>query len=186
MIAIHNGVALYKGTLTLTDQGLFGHGFVDRKLNRSNCILVNKPSPSPWIGRGWLWDGEEFTMTDWWRYEYINSKIASKANEIDSDFESEISILKAGYTDDEMKSWDKQDQEARAYLLDNTSTTPLLSSMIGERGGDIHDFSIKIVKNSDSWSVAYGAALGRKQKRQKELENIDVDSIDVISIIDGV
>ena len=183
MLAIHEGVVLYEGDLRLTATGLFSKTFVDRRLNSDNCTLLDLPAPSPWIGGGWTWDGMEFAQEAWWVEEYAKQQVSVKAAQIVSDFESEVSQLKANYTETEIKSWGKQEQEAREYLSNNSTITPLLSSMVSERGDTVLNLATKIVGNADAWAVAYGAALGRKHRRESAISAVDLNSATVLTQI---
>lgn len=64
MILVKDGVALYAGDLTLTDEQLIGKGFVDRRLNTSNSELIDIPTPKNFRGRGFTWDGTTLLPTN--------------------------------------------------------------------------------------------------------------------------
>ena len=90
-------------------------------------------------------------------------------NEINSTFESEIAVIKEGYTEDEVKSWPQQIAEAEAYQADNTAVTPLLDAMVAQRGGTKDELVLRIAANATQYAQVFGAALGKKQKAITDL-----------------
>lgn len=90
--------------------------------------------------------------------------------EINATFEEEIAAVKAGYTEDEIKSWGQQALEAIAYQKDQTAETPLLDSILVGRGGTKDELVLKIATNAKQYAKVFGKALGKKQKRIREIE----------------
>ena len=89
--------------------------------------------------------------------------------EINATFEEEIAAIKAGYTEDEIKSWPQQIAESEAYQADNTAATPLLDSMIAATGGTKDELVLRIATNATQYAQVFGAALGKKQKAIADL-----------------
>ena len=104
-------------------------------------------------------------------------RVAAKAEEakqlviaeINATFEEEIAAIKAGYTEDEIKSWPQQIAEAEAYQADNTAATPLLDAMIAATGGTKDELVLSIATNATQYAQVFGAALGKKQKAIADL-----------------
>jgi hypothetical protein len=92
MIAIHENIAVYAGRMTLTAAGLYGDGFVDKRLNPDNCTLIDIQTPTPWKGRGYVWDGSTLTMTPQFAVESLEEAKAAKKNEIEFDRDAELEI----------------------------------------------------------------------------------------------
>lgn len=97
-------------------------------------------------------------------------EIAQDTKRINQDFEQEISLIREGYNEDEIKSWDQQALEAIAYQKDQTAETPLLDSILVGRGGTKDEFVLKIATNATQYARVFGEALGKKQKRISEIE----------------
>lgn len=97
-------------------------------------------------------------------------EIAEDAKRIDQDFEREISSVREGYNEDEIKSWDQQALEATAYQKDQTAETPLLDAILVNRGGTKDELVLKIATNATQYARVFGQALGKKQKRISEIE----------------
>lgn len=75
----------------------------------------------------------------------------------------ELEAVRAGYPDDEVQSWAKQESEARAYVADETATTPLLSAMSEARGVELAVLAAKVIEKADFFAVASGRAIGTRQ-----------------------
>ena len=90
--------------------------------------------------------------------------------EINATFEKEIAAIKAGYTEDEIKSWSQQVAEAEAYQADNTAATPLLDAMVAQRGDTKDELVLRIATNAAQYAQVFGAALGKKQKAIADLD----------------
>lgn len=110
----------------------------------------------------------------------------AKQEQINSDFTLSASALKNGYTEDEIKSWDKQETEAKAFTADPLATTPLLSAMVSTRGDTVAALAATILSNSAAWTAAYGATLGTKHAREAALAAIDLNAVDAIAQIEAI
>ena len=94
---------------------------------------------------------------------------ASAITEINRTFEEEISAVKEGYTEDEIKSWPQQVAEAQAYQADQTVSTPLLDAIVSQRGGTKDELVLRIATNATQYAQVFGVALGKKQKAIADL-----------------
>lgn len=90
--------------------------------------------------------------------------LLTKAN---ADFEAAVSRLTASIPASEVSTWTKQEQEARAYLLDNSSLTPLIDAICLARGIDKSYLVDKIIEKADAYAVAIGTLTGNRQKQEK-------------------
>jgi hypothetical protein len=118
----------------------------------------------------WLAEGNtpepEFTDA-----ELLAQEKALKLVEATAAYNTSISAL-VGNTDQyEMTSWAKQEAEARAYMVDNTIATPLLSGMVVARGLDenVADLAKIIIAKADAYQAAYASILGTYQAKQKAI-----------------
>jgi hypothetical protein len=83
----------------------------------------------------------------------------------------------------EMVSWGKQETEARAYMSDNASATPMIDAILTTRnlGETKLELVNKIIGYSDAYQVAYGTLLGAWQNKQKQVElALTVDEVNLI------
>ena len=95
-----------------------------------------------------------------------NSYLLSKAN---ADFEAAISSLTSSVPVSEISTWTKQEQEARAYLLDSNASTPFIDAICLARDCDKSYLVGKIIEKADAYAVAVGTLTGIRQKLEKEI-----------------
>ena len=95
-----------------------------------------------------------------------NSYLLSKAN---ADFEAAISSLTSSTPTSEISTWTKQEQEARAYLLDSNASTPFIDAICLARECDKSYLVAKIIEKADAYAIAVGTLTGIRQKLEKEI-----------------
>jgi hypothetical protein len=115
-----------------------------------------------------------------------SDNLTKKSATITADFNNAVTAMKAGYSDDEVKSWDKQEQEAAAYLASSSAPTPLLSSMVARRGDTVAELAAKVAANAVLFTAAYGDALGLLHSKEAALALIDLTAVDAIAQIEAV
>lgn len=108
----------------------------------------------------------------------VEKAATDKRREIERDFAGAVAQMTAGYPEDEVKSWDQQKEEARAFAADPDALTPLLDSMIATSGETKEDLTTLILDNADAFALFYGKALGVKRARIKALNAIDLTAAD--------
>ena len=94
---------------------------------------------------------------------------AAKLTEINAACDAEIEAIKVSYPNTEVMTWDKQEQEARALVLDATTATPLIDSIASARGLDRVELANRIIANADQFATASGVFLGKRQKLKDEI-----------------
>ena len=90
-------------------------------------------------------------------------------NKVNADFETAISSLTSSTPTSEISTWTKQEQEARAYLLDSNASTPFMDAICTSRGVDKSYLAGKIIEKADAYAVAVGTLTGVRQKLEKEV-----------------
>lgn len=111
----------------------------------------------------------EPAYTDIDTFNYFKNK---KINEINNTFEAEMALITSQYPETEKLSWDKQEQEARAYLADDTAITPMLDAIATARGIDKATLALRIVDKADAYSLAVGSAIGKRQALEDAVNSI--------------
>lgn len=80
----------------------------------------------------------------------------------------------AGNTDSaEMASWTKQEAEARAWVADNNTVTPLIDNLLIGRSivGETKESLVNtIIAKADGYAQGYALVLGMYHAKQKQLE----------------
>ena len=71
----------------------------------------------------------------------------------------------------EMTSWKDQEDEARAYVADNTTLTPVLDALVIARGlGEtVAELANKVIANADAYRQAYYPLLGKYQSLTNQI-----------------
>lgn len=79
-------------------------------------------------------------------------------------------ILTGTYPDREIRTFDKQESEARAYAADPTASTPLLSALAQARGIPLPDLVERVLAKADAFAVASGSIIGQRQALEDRLD----------------
>jgi hypothetical protein len=96
-----------------------------------------------------------------------NSQLLQEAN---IEYEKQVAILVDGTPAGEIKTWTKQETEARQYLVDNTISTPLIDAMSQARGVSKEWLVAKIIQKADLYAQEVGRLTGLRQKKEDELK----------------
>lgn len=93
-----------------------------------------------------------------------------KLQEINTACDGVLSQLTNTYPDQETATFYKQEQEARAYVADPTSPTPLLSALAQGRGIELDDLVQRVISKADAFAVASGSVIGQRQALEDQLD----------------
>ena len=135
-------------------QGYLVNGSMFVPLDKGN---THYQEVQEWIANG---GSIEPAYTDVERFNYVKNK---KLDEINHAFEAEMRLITSQYPETERLSWDKQEQEARAFLADNTVVTPLLDAITTTRNIDKTTLAQRIIDKADAYALAVGSAIGKRQ-----------------------
>ncbi|MCP1318591.1 hypothetical protein [Halomonas sp. 707B3] len=94
-----------------------------------------------------------------------------KRQEINRAYEDELNVILKNYPEVETKTWDKQEQEARAWAADNTAVTPLLTEIANARGLTMAELVPRVIAKADAWMQLSGAATGKRQALEEQIES---------------
>lgn len=89
--------------------------------------------------------------------------------DINADYQREIALITSGIPTSEISTWTKQEQEARAYLLDSNASTPFIDAICLARECDKSYLVGKIIEKADAYVVAVGTLTGIRQRLEKEI-----------------
>lgn len=84
----------------------------------------------------------------------------------------DMTAITAGYPESEIKSWDKQEAEARAYTADSSSATPMLSALAVARGISVADLAQRVIGKADIFASAAGEIIGKRQALEDQINAI--------------
>lgn len=95
---------------------------------------------------------------------------AAKLGDLAAACTQRLGAIKAGYPQDEISTWDKQEAEARAYHSSGaTAATPLLSALSTARGVALADLADRVIAKADAFAVACGVLIGKRQRYEDEV-----------------
>lgn len=119
---------------------------------------------------GYIYDGENFappviivTLSE--------SKIRA-ALELEREYINEFKKL-APYSDEERATFEKQEQEARAYQENNAASTPFLDAYSTESGMPKSKIVDNIMAKVTAYEISQGALLGKKKAREQSISNAE-------------
>lgn len=95
---------------------------------------------------------------------------AAKLVEINMACQRALEALTPTYPERELTTFDKQEQEARAWLKDDTSPTPFLSALAAGRGIELSVLVDKVIAKADAFAVASGFIIGQRQALEDRLD----------------
>lgn len=93
-----------------------------------------------------------------------------------ADCEKAIATIRAGYPENEVLSWSKQEAEARALVADSNAATPLLDALAGERGIAKAELAARVIAKADTFAALSGALIGQRQRLEDQLDALPVDA----------
>ncbi len=93
----------------------------------------------------------------------------TKLTYINNWYETEVAKLTKGVPNTEISTWDRQEAEARAYVADNSASTPFIDNLVLARGVTKEYLVGKIIEKADAYAIAVGVLTGERQRREDEL-----------------
>lgn len=111
----------------------------------------------------------------------LEQRRADKLQEINAAYEAQLNAILQDYPEAETKTWDKQESEARAWMADNTASTPLLSEITNARGMSLAELVPRVIAKADAWIHLSGAATGKRQALEET-----IDAATTIEQIDSI
>lgn len=107
---------------------------------------------------------------------------ARKLEEINNSYQQAIATLTPTYPDDERLTFDKQEQEARSWLADNSASTPFVDALAAGRQMDKAELVSRIIAKADAFALASGSLTGQRQ-RYEDLLDVAETAEDVAAIV---
>lgn len=94
----------------------------------------------------------------------------AKLTEINATYDAVTSSLVSTYPQTELLTFDKQEQEARAWTADNSTETPLVDMLAAGRQIDKAELVNRIIAKADTFALATGYLTGQRQRYEDMLE----------------
>lgn len=92
------------------------------------------------------------------------------------EFQTRVNILKQGYSDDEIFSWDMQVKEAQQFLDGVDMSNSLIQQIAQKRGIELKELASRILQKRALFTIAYGNFLGQFQHNTDILDSIDLNN----------
>lgn len=105
---------------------------------------------------------------------------SAKEIEIRREGSLRLTALAGTYLPAERETWATQQREARAYLLDSSAPTPMLSAIADARGISLTELVSKVMENVAAFEAASGAILGQQQALLDRLAAVDLQAADAL------
>lgn len=87
----------------------------------------------------------------------------------------------------EISSWDKQEAEAKAYTIDNTTPTPFIDTLASARGTTKEELVIKILEKAAAFEIAGAQIIGGVQSIKDTIKKAStISEIKAIALPQGV
>lgn len=118
---------------------------------------------------------DDFHFDSSFTYKIENNEII-KSERVDSnyllakinqEFTNSVNNLTSSIPSSEIATWIKQESEAKAWLIDNNVSTPLIDAICTSRGVEKAYLVDKIILKADAYAVAIGTLTGERQKQEK-------------------
>lgn len=100
-------------------------------------------------------------------YEGFKTKFLIQ--DINEEYELAVSKLTEDTPNTEKSTWTKQEQEAKAYIVDNLTSTPFIDCLVSSRGCDKEVLIQKIIAKSELYTATLATLTGIRQKKLDEL-----------------
>jgi len=98
------------------------------------------------------------------------SEKAAKIAEIDEAFDEATNSLTSGWPQHEIQTWNKQEAEARKYLSDNSTPTPMLSVISYTRNLTVGELALRVVRDADAFTTASAHYVGLRHKARQQIQ----------------
>lgn len=142
------------------------------------------PEAAEWCNRNGAYievKGDYFTIVSVKKPDLKELKSA-KLSEINFAYQQAIAALTPTYPDDERLTFDKQEQEARAWLADNSTSTPFVDALAAGRQMDKAELVSRIIAKADAFALTSGSLTGQRQ-RYEDLLDAASTAEDVAAIV---
>lgn len=147
--------------------GAFDH--LSQRVDLATGDVVDYVPEQP--GPRWQWHGE----TKRWIYVPDDAELLWTAQQgalslINARCAETLAGVRYSYPADEVTSWAKQENEARAWLADSAAPTPLIRALSAARGVPLAILAQKIVDKADAFAATSGQIIGQRQAREDAIE----------------
>lgn len=114
--------------------------------------------------------------------EELTQHQRNSLQQVNSYMDHIVNNLADYYPPYERDTWPQQESEAKAYANDNTTLTPVMDAIMGERGlTDRLQFANNVIAKADAYRALAASYAGRRQSYRDRINNAttraDIDAI---------
>lgn len=178
-LIIQESRIIYVDPQTFDETGTRIYNAFDPRTTTSNAAAVTVDSlPPDFVPWQWTWDGEKPVIKPEYHDVWLGGIKSRKLAEINNAYQQAIATLTPTYPDDERLTFDKQEQEARAWLADSSTPTPFVDALAAGRQMEKAELVSRIIAKADAFALASGSLTGQRQRYE--------DMLDVAETADAV
>lgn len=178
-LIIQESRIIYVDPQSFNETGTRIYNALDPRTTTANATAVTVDSlPPDFVPWQWTWDGTKPVIKPEYHDEWLGGIKSRKLDEINDAYQQAIATLTPTYPDDERLTFDKQEQEARAWLADNSTPTPFVDALAAGRQMDKAELVSRIIAKADAFALASGSLTGQRQRYE--------DMLDVAETADAV
>lgn len=100
----------------------------------------------------------------------LEKQKSARLAEINAAYNLAVSSLVSTYPSTELLTFDKQESEARAWLSNSSTETPLVNALAAGRGMDKAELVSRIITKADAFKLAAGYLTGQRQRYEDMLD----------------
>lgn len=178
-LIIQESSIIYVDPQAFDETGTRIYNAFDPRTTTANATAVTVDSlPPDFVPWQWTWDGEKPVIKPEYHDEWLGGIKSRKLAEINNAYQQAIATLTPTYPDDERLTFDKQEQEARSWLADNSTPTPFVDALAAGRQMEKAELVSRIIGKADAFALASGSLTGQRQRYE--------DMLDVAETADAV
>lgn len=170
-LIIQESRIIYVDPQSFNETGTRIYNALDPRTTTANATAVTVDSlPPDFVPWQWTWDGTQPVIKTEYRDEWLGGIKARKLAEINGNYQQAIATLTPTYPDDERLTFDKQEDEARAWLADNSAPTPFVDALAAGRQMEKAELVSRIIAKADAFALASGSLTGQRQRYEDMLD----------------
>lgn len=171
-LIIQESRIIYVNPQSFNETGTRIYNALDPRTTTTNATAVTVDDlPPDFVPWQWTWDGTKPVIKPEYHDEWLGGIKARKLTEINDAYQQAIATLTPTYPDDERLTFDKQEQEARAWLADNSASTPFVDALAAGRQMDKAELVNRIIAKADAFALASGSLTGQRQRYEDLLKD---------------
>lgn len=133
---------------------------------------------------GWLWNDGNPTAPP--RWTSLQDGAADLLTQINTLCDQKMDVIKSGYPESEVSTWDQQVREALDLQADPLATVPLLGNLATARGLAREELANRVLAKATLFSAVAGQLIGRRQALEDVINTTTtLDELTAIDITAG-